>query len=84
MNLHRIMPQHVVNLVLAADIPLNSKEGFLRQMIWREYVHHIHDITDGFRTIDVKKTKPKSRQANWTNASSSDEESHPNHLNQTR
>ncbi len=84
MNLHRIMPQHVVNLVLAADIPLNSKEGFLRQMIWREYVHHIHDITDGFRTIDVKKTKPKNRQANWTSASSSDEESHPNHLNQTR
>ena len=68
MNLHRIMPQHVVNLVLAADIPLNSKEGFLRQMMWREYVHHIHDITDGFRTIDVKKTKPKNRQANWTNA----------------
>ena len=84
MNLHRIMPQHVVNLVLAAEIPLNSKEGFLRQMIWREYVHHVHDITDGFRTIDVKKTKPKSRQANWTSAPSSDEESHPNHLNQTR
>ncbi len=36
--------------VEALDIPLPSKEGFIRQVLgWREFVHHVHTITDGFR-----------------------------------
>ncbi len=55
LNLHRILPAAALTLVLEADIPLNSKEGFVRQLIgWREYVRHVHRVTDGFRTgLDV-------------------------------
>ena len=52
-NLHRLSPQQIVELVLSNDAPINSVEGFFRQMIWREYVKHIHDVTDGFRTLEV-------------------------------
>lgn len=52
LNLHRLLPQRVVNDVLSADLPLNSKEGFVRQMIgWREFVRHVHEATDGFRAL---------------------------------
>jgi deoxyribodipyrimidine photolyase-related protein len=52
MNLHRILPRMVVEDVLDAEIPLPSKEGFLRQVIgWREFVHHVHRATDGFRQL---------------------------------
>ena len=37
-NIHRILPQEVIDVVVKAKIPLNSQEGYLRQMIWREYV----------------------------------------------
>ena len=52
MNLHRILPVRVVKDVLAMDIPINSKEGFVRQVVgWREFVRHIHRETDGFRRV---------------------------------
>ena len=47
-NIHRVLPQEVIDVVINADVPLNSQEGYLRQMIWREYVHHVHEVTDGF------------------------------------
>ncbi|MFT5585885.1 MAG: deoxyribodipyrimidine photolyase-related protein [Cognaticolwellia sp.] len=51
-NLHRLLPQQVVDDVLAMDIPLNSKEGFVRQILgWREFVRHIHRVTDGMRSL---------------------------------
>ena len=81
-NLHRLMPSRVVEAALASDAPINSTEGFVRQMIWREYVHHIHDITDGFRTLDVQRT-PSMRGAGWEGFVQADEEPHPNHLEQT-
>jgi deoxyribodipyrimidine photolyase-related protein len=49
LNLHRLLPARVVADALAAEIPLPSKEGFVRQVLgWREFVHHVHEATDGF------------------------------------
>jgi len=50
LNIHRLLPARVVAEAEALDIPLQSKEGFIRQVLgWREFVHHVHTITDGFR-----------------------------------
>jgi deoxyribodipyrimidine photolyase-related protein len=52
LNLHRLLPRRVIADVLAADLPLPSREGFVRQIIgWREFVRHVHRETDGFRTL---------------------------------
>ena len=51
-HLHRLLPERVLADVLALDIPLNSKEGFVRQLLgWREFMHHVHRETDGFRDL---------------------------------
>ena len=81
-NLHRIMPSRLVDAALTSDAPLNSVEGFVRQMIWREYVRHIHEVTDGFRTLDVDRSI-SVRGAGWEGFASHDEEPHPNHLSQS-
>jgi len=53
LNMHRLLPQRVVDDVVAAELPLNSKEGFVRQVLgWREFVRHVHETTDGFRSLD--------------------------------
>ena len=80
-NLHRLMPLQVVEAVLQAEAPHNSIEGFVRQMVWREYVRHIHDITDGLRTIAVDRS-PAQRGARWEGFDADDGEQHPNHLAQ--
>jgi len=50
MNLHRLLPKDIVDDVLALELPLASKEGFIRQVIgWREFVKRVHDASDGFR-----------------------------------
>jgi deoxyribodipyrimidine photolyase-related protein len=50
LNLHRLLPARVVRDVEALDIPINSKEGFIRQVLgWLEFVRHVHRATDGFR-----------------------------------
>lgn len=55
-NLHRVLPKDVIDDALAAEIPLNSKEGLVRQIIgWREFVHHVHEATDGFRTLGFER-----------------------------
>mgnify|MGYP002819931343 CR=1 FL=1 len=52
LHLHRLLPEDVVHSALRADIPLNSKEGFVRQVLgWREFVRHVHEATDGFRDL---------------------------------
>ena len=81
-NLHRVMPSRVVDAALTSEAPLNSVEGFVRQMIWREYVRHIHEVTDGFRTLDVERSTGV-RGARWEGFASDDEEAHPNHLSQS-
>lgn len=53
LNIHRLLPERIVNDVLELDIPLNSKEGFVRQVIgWREFVRLIHLKTEGFRVVN--------------------------------
>ena len=52
LNLHRLLPQRVLDDVIAAELPLNSKEGFVRQVLgWREFVRHVHEATDGLRSL---------------------------------
>lgn len=49
-HLHRLLPAALVREVEVLDIPLNSKEGFIRQVLgWREFVYQVHEKTDGFR-----------------------------------
>jgi deoxyribodipyrimidine photolyase-related protein len=51
-NLHRLLPARVVADVASLDLPLPSQEGFIRQILgWREFVHHVHVATDGFRRL---------------------------------
>ncbi len=53
LNLGRLNARQLLADVTAEPrIPLASQEGFVRQILgWREYVHHVHDATDGFRVV---------------------------------
>jgi len=52
LNLHRLTPRRVVMDVERMDLSLASQEGFIRQVLgWREFVHHVHEATDGFRRL---------------------------------
>ncbi len=56
LNLTLLRPIDVVQATVAAfeegHIPLASTEGFVRQILgWREFVRHIHEATDGYRTV---------------------------------
>jgi deoxyribodipyrimidine photolyase-related protein len=51
LNLYRLVPSRIVRDAEALDIPIASKEGFIRQVLgWREFMHHVHEVTDGFRS----------------------------------
>ena len=51
-NIHRLLPARVVADVEKLHIPIGSKEGFIRQVLgWREFMRHVHEETDGFRTL---------------------------------
>ena len=51
-NILRLLPKRVVTEVEAMELPLAGKEGFIRQVLgWREFMHHVHEQTDGFRTL---------------------------------
>jgi deoxyribodipyrimidine photolyase-related protein len=57
-NLTRIRPVDVVGQVVeayeAGRIPLESTEGFVRQLMgWREFMRHIHEVTDGYRKLEA-------------------------------
>ncbi|MDJ0849354.1 MAG: cryptochrome/photolyase family protein [Myxococcota bacterium] len=52
LNNLRLLPETVVNDVAAMKLPLPSQEGFIRQVLgWREFMHHVHVATDGFRRL---------------------------------
>lgn len=43
LNIGLITPKEVIKGVLSANVPLNSKEGFIRQIIgWREFIAQIY------------------------------------------
>jgi deoxyribodipyrimidine photolyase-related protein len=86
LNLSRLLPRDVLDRVLSADAPLNSIEGFVRQIVWREYVHHVHVITNGFQDIEVNKTLNTRNDAGWweSDHNGNYRRSSPNHLNQDR
>lgn len=61
MNLQRLSPARVVREALELDLPLASKEGFLRQIIgWREFMRHVHEATDGFRQVPDQEGAPQT------------------------
>jgi deoxyribodipyrimidine photolyase-related protein len=58
LNLHRLLPTRVVAEVAELDLPLASKEGFIRQVLgWREFMRHVHETTNGFR--DLPEGRPR-------------------------
>ena len=65
LHLHRILPRDLVEDALAAEIPLNSKEGLVRQIVgWREFVRHVHEATDGFRSLGFER-RPRPGHGGW-------------------
>lgn len=52
LNLSRLLPARVVREAAGLPLPLPSKEGFIRQVLgWREFMRHVHEETDGFRSV---------------------------------
>ncbi len=56
LNLTLLRPADMLRDVVAAyeagHVPLASAEGFVRQILgWREFMRHIHEATDGYRTL---------------------------------
>jgi deoxyribodipyrimidine photolyase-related protein len=52
LNNHRLLPSRVIAEAVDAELPIASQEGFVRQVLgWREFVHHVHAATDGFRAL---------------------------------
>lgn len=69
MNVSRLLPTEVVADVEEAyhqgKVPLASAEGFIRQILgWREFMRHMHDTTDGFRTLPQSPDPEANRTAN--------------------
>jgi deoxyribodipyrimidine photolyase-related protein len=67
LNLQRLSASRVVNEVLELPIPIASKEGFVRQILgWREFVRHVHEATDGMRTLSGQPLENNALQADLT------------------
>ena len=60
LNIHRLTPKQLVEDALDLPIPLASKEGFIRQILgWREFLHKVHLVSDGFRKVDFDSPAPR-------------------------
>ena len=96
LNINRLLPRRVVNDVVEAAgkglIPLASAEGFIRQILgWREFMRHIHRVTDGYRNITAaeekrapRKTGKAKKQAPVPLATREDEGARPSALDAAR
>jgi deoxyribodipyrimidine photolyase-related protein len=67
LNLTLLRPRDLVEQVAEAHavgkVPLASAEGFIRQVLgWREFIRHIHEATDGFRTLESAAVAPTSQK----------------------
>jgi deoxyribodipyrimidine photolyase-related protein len=50
LNLHRLLPKRIISDVLSLDLPINSQEGLVRQILgWREYVRAHRRISRFYR-----------------------------------
>lgn len=64
LNVHRILPKRVVEEAAASDAKLASREGFVRQVLgWREFVRHVHRISQGFRDLSCSGREVTERPA---------------------
>lgn len=67
LNLHRLLPARVVEEAAALDVPLSSREGFVRQVLgWREFVRWVHEATDGFRSLDGVDAREAPGDGGWS------------------
>lgn len=69
LNVSRLLPGEMVHDVEGAfrtsKIPLASAEGFIRQILgWREFMRHMHRVTDGFRTVEQSPDPSANYSAN--------------------
>ena len=56
LNIGRLLPRDILADTEKEDLPLQSKEGFIRQILgWREFVYHVHVRTKGFRSVAAKR-----------------------------
>ncbi len=52
LNIHRLLPARLLDEAAAMNLPIQSKEAFVRQILgWREFVYLVHETTDGFRNM---------------------------------
>jgi deoxyribodipyrimidine photolyase-related protein len=64
-NIHRLLPSRVISDVASMKLPLESKEGFIRQILgWREFVRHVHEATDGLRKLPEGRTPVEKAPGN--------------------
>lgn len=73
LNLTLLRPRDVIEQAAEAFaqglVPLASAEGFLRQILgWREFMRHIHEATDGFRTLAPSSTPMAGAEPNHLDA----------------
>ena len=81
-NISRLLPARIVADVVEAAgkglIPLASAEGFVRQILgWREFMRHIHRVTDGYRNIAAPREavrKSTAKKAGTTTAPGKDKD----------
>ncbi|ASU32527.1 cryptochrome/photolyase family protein [Mucilaginibacter xinganensis] len=72
LNIGLLQPQQIIDGALAAakqyNIPLNSVEGFIRQIMgWREFIHLVYEREGGKqRTTNYWKFKRKIPHSFWT------------------
>ncbi len=72
-NLTLLRPRDIVEQTAEAfaqgHIPLASAEGFIRQVLgWREFMRHIHEATDGYRTLAPSAIQMAGAEPNYLDA----------------